>query len=100
MKIEEEVVDEDWRGSAIDEEWRLKRMPLMMEKKRERQRSVDEESKTELWRESCWCWEKNKSVAAVDEKEAMSCRSQRSSKIFSSKIRVNVGCVWLCVAND
>jgi len=46
MKIEEEVVDEDWRGERCW--WRLEIEEDVVNygKKRERQRAVDEESKT------------------------------------------------------
>jgi hypothetical protein len=46
MKIEEEVVDEDWRGGRCW--WRVKIEEDVINdgKKRERQRAVDEESKT------------------------------------------------------
>jgi hypothetical protein len=87
MKIEEEVVDE---------EWRLKRIPLMMEKKRERQRTVDEESKTELWSLkrkllSVDYGEKTRSLptAAVDE-DWRGSREPSILKILSSEIR-NLG---------
>jgi len=46
LKSEEKTVDVGEKkeiDAAVDEEWRLKRKPLIMEIKREGQRAVDEE---------------------------------------------------------
>ena len=92
MKIEEE---------AVDEEWRLKRMSLMMKKKRERQRAVMKSRRlnSEVWVENCWCWGKKEIVAAcrcwwrvkteedaVDDGKRGGERERESLKIFFAAV--------------
>ena len=81
--------------NTVDEEWRLKRMSLMMEKK-ERGKELLMKSRrlnSEVWRENCWCWGKKEIVAAVDEEEVISRRSQR---FFLQRVGIYCKC-WMCV---